>query len=580
MAEEFRQVDTDVAEVVERERAETDDAQTAHRHQERLRQDDGRRGLHIPFSARLVLAFIMTAAMTAIIAACIQGYIWNSQFERYTSESVNRLAEATVTKLADSYAREGGFTEEGLSGSAPSHIVYPALGMQVHDAAGAVIYDDLDMMTAVSEEPGGDEDKEMVVSKDIVAEGRTVGELSFWAYESDRALTQSDIAYRDRSLRAIIYAAFIAAAFAALVGYVSSRWMLEPVRRIADTVRRLKSGDMSARTNMSGDDELSQLGASFDSMADSIELDRERERRLTADVAHELRTPLMGIQATVEAIIDGVFPADEERLASIDSETRRLKRLVDALLDLSRYESGAIPFKEQQIDLIELIRGLFMNHEALLDEAGITHALIVDEEPVIVDGDADMIRQATANLISNAVRYNREQGGRIIVEVHAVENMGVISVSDNGIGIAPEDCEKVFTRFWRADEGREHASGGLGVGLAVVQQIAAYHSGHVEVASVLGEGTTFSLYIPLHCEEPYKPAKGIANMIHLSPGRAVVRTKGQEKADERPPRQKMDREEKAVRQKTAREQRAARQKAAKRKAAREKILKQNKDGRW
>ena len=138
----------------------------------------------------------------------------------------------------------------------------------------------------------------------------------------------------------------------------------------------------------------------------------------------------------------------------------------------------------------------------------------------------------------------------------------------------------MFTRFWRADAGRERASGGLGVGLAVVQQIAAYHSGHVEVASVLGEGTTFSLYIPLHCEEPYKPTKGIANMIHLSPGRAIVRTKGQERADEASSRQRMDREERAAKQKAAREQRAARQKAARQKAAREKIVKQNKDGRW
>ena len=580
MTEQLRHVDKDVEEVIERERAETDGTQTAHGHQERLRRDSARQGLHIPFAARLVLAFIMTAAMTAIIAACILGYIWNSQFEKYTNESVNRLAEATATKLADSYIEQGGFTEDGLSGSAPPHIVYPALGMQIHDAEGTVIYDDLDMMTSVSDEPGDDEDKELVVSKGITVEGRQVGTLSFWAYPSDRALSQADIAYRDSTSRAIIYAAFIAAAFAALVGYASSRWMLEPVHHIAETVRKLKSGDMSARTNMSGDDELSQLGASFDSMADSIEMDRERERRLTADVAHELRTPLMGIQATVEAIIDGVFPADEERLASIDSETRRLKRLVDALLNLSRYESGAIPFKEQRIDLTELIRGLFMNHEALLDEAGITHAFVTDGEPVIVDGDADMIRQATANLISNAVRYNREHGGRIVVEVRAVENMGVISVSDNGIGIAPEDCEKVFTRFWRADAGRERASGGLGVGLAVVQQIAAYHSGHVEVASVLGEGTTFSLYIPLHCEEPYKPTKGIANMIHLSPGRAIVRTKGQERADEASSRQRMDREERAAKQKAAREQRAARQKAARQKAAREKIVKQNKDGRW
>ena len=130
-------------------------------------------------------------------------------------------------------------------------------------------------------------------------------------------------------------------------------------------------------------------------MADSIQRDRELERRLTTDVAHELRTPLMGIQATTEAIMDGVFPPDEERLNAINSETLRLKRLVDALLNLSKLESGSVAFNEQTLDLVELMAGLYMSHEALLEATELTLRYEADDH-VIVDGDPDMLRECGA----------------------------------------------------------------------------------------------------------------------------------------------------------------------------------------
>jgi len=495
------------------------------------------------FSARLIWAFVLTSAMTALISALILAFVWGGQFRSYTDSNVQSVVSATASRLAQSYEQDGTLTNDALSRASLATTMYPNLGVRVRDVSGRVVYDNTSELTA----PEGDDSLEEVASAQIVADRATVGTVSVWTYDGSQELSQADESFRRRSYQAIVFAALIATALAAIVGFVASRGVMASVNRVTEAAKKVKGGDLTARTGMVGDDEVSQLGETFDAMADSIQRDRELERRLTADVAHELRTPLMGIQATVEAIIDGVLPADQERLAAINSETTRLKRLVEALLRLSRYESGSVPFNERPVDITELISGLFMSHEALLDDAGITHAFICDDEAVVVDGDADMIRQATSNLISNAVRYNSE-GGDVTVEVHRVGNMGVISVSDTGIGIAPEDLNKVFSRFWRADEGRTRASGGLGVGLAVVKEIADYHNGSVEVESELGKGTTFRLLLPAHEDVPARSSKGLTSIIRRPQGTSSRSRQRAEKQEANRQKKRREKDAKQARQ--------------------------------
>jgi two-component system sensor histidine kinase BaeS len=551
-------VDEQVREVQRREQAETDAGETARERQYRRRHEDGAGrsyGHHLSFSARLILAFVLTAAMTSVIAACILAYVWGGQFRSYTNNNVQNLIDTTASRLAEGYMRDGQFSEETLSRASLASSLYPNLGVRVMDQAGDVLYDD----TADLPYTDGDETLEELASSSIVTDHGVVGSITAWVRNGDEELSQTDLNFRRSSYEGIVFAALIATALAAIVGFIASRGLMSSVNRVTEAARKVKSGDLSARTGMVGEDEVSQLGETFDAMADTLERDRNRERRLTADVAHELRTPLMGIQATVEAIIDGVFPAGQQRLVAINTETQRLERLVEALLRLSRYESGSVPFNERPIDITELISGLFMSHEALLDDAGITHSFICDDEPVIVDGDADMIRQAASNLISNAVRYNCE-GGDVTVEVHRSGPMGVISVSDTGIGIAPEDLDKVFSRFWRADSGRTRASGGLGVGLAVVKEIADYHNGTISVDSEVGKGTTFSLSLPLHVDEAIKPAKGISSVIRRPQGTTRTRQRSSKQAATR---QKKQRSADAKSERTTRDARQEKKSARK-----------------
>ncbi|WP_139652214.1 sensor histidine kinase [Raoultibacter phocaeensis] len=340
------------------------------------------------------------------------------------------------------------------------------------------------------------------VDASIKVGDEVVGSVSVWLYGSSTLLTTQDIEFREKSYQAMIFAAAIAIILSLCIGFLFARNLVRPINRMTTTAKAIAEGDMSARTNMRGDDEISRLGETFDAMAESVEKDRELERRLTTDVAHELRTPLMAIQSTVEAMVDGVFVADTERLETVNSEVQRLSRLVDALLKLARLENRSTPMKEEVVDVGSLIAGIVSTHEAFVNDSGLTMEFKTQPD-VYVYGDADMIRQATANLISNAVRYTPE-GGHVTVSVKKGDIMASIAVKDTGIGLSPEEAKMVFSRFWRADAGRNRESGGLGVGLAVVKEIVDRHGGWVHVEGKPNEGATFTIYIPLYDENRVK----------------------------------------------------------------------------
>jgi signal transduction histidine kinase len=247
---------------------------------------------------------------------------------------------------------------------------------------------------------------------------------------------------------------------------------------------------------MSGEDAVGGLGRTLDEMAAAIEAEREFERRLTADVAHELRTPLQAIQATVEAMQDGVLPADGEHLGVVRNETVRMGRLADSILELSRLENRSLPFRLAPIDASLPLSRAVEAHRALLESLDLT--VVTDiHEGATVSADSDRLTQAFSNLLSNAARYTPE-GGTVTVALQAGPKQAVMTVSDTGIGIPEDQREHIFTRFWRSDAARERSRSGFGIGLAVVREIVEQHGGTVSFRSNdPGPGTTFEVRLPL-----------------------------------------------------------------------------------
>mgnify|MGYP000522657388 FL=1 len=460
-----------------------------------------KKGFTISFTKRVMLVSIAVSLITIISSVVVLSAVWNQHFQSYTRENVQRVADGTAAAIADGYEQSNGDWYGGaLSAATSASSLYDSVYLQVRTIDGTIVYDDRanDVLGSVDVK----EDGSNVASAPIIVDGEKVGTVLVRVPGSETLLTKFDEDFRDKSYNAMIFAAGIALIIAMVMGAIFARTIAAPVKKITNAAKALKEGDYSARTGMTGSDEIARLGNMFDLMADSVESNRKLERRLVTDVAHELRTPLMAIQSTVEAMIDGVFKPDAERLETLNSEVQRLSRLVDALLKLSRLESRTKPIEQKKVDLTEMLSSVVQTHQAYIHDAGLNLEFEYDPH-VYVFGDADLLRQATANLISNAVRYTPE-GGTITIMARKGDLMGQIVVKDTGIGLTPEEAKLVFQRFWRADSGRARATGGLGIGLSVVKEIVEQHNGWVRVEGRPNEGACFTIYIPLYSENSRK----------------------------------------------------------------------------
>lgn len=471
------------------------------------------------YPSRMALAFALTSLMTVLVLVGVVSVVWGTVFSDYTRSNIVEIANSAAEKLATSYEENGSWTAGELRTVATSSLVSDDLGMQVVNKKGVIVYDDswpsasatadVRENQATTDDTSGKRashspvssaptDSDSVANVEIVtSSGEHVGQVKLWAIGSDALLTKADSAFREKTFNAMALAAVVAICISVVIGSLVSRMLTKPIHRITSTAKQIRDGDLSARTGLRGDDEIDQLGETFDEMATSLEKDMKHEKRLTSDVAHELRTPLMAMLATVEAMQDGVYPTDDEHLETVASETRRLARLVQQMLDLSRMENSTAPLNLEPVDMVPFVRSIVNGQERLFADRDL-RLRFADEtqgHDDVVEADPDMITQCVINLMSNAMRYTPE-GGWVVVSVLSDRKHVSIAVSDTGIGIAKDDLSRIFGRFWRADASRAREAGGLGVGLAVTKQIVERHHGYISVESELGKGTTFTIHLP------------------------------------------------------------------------------------
>lgn len=436
--------------------------------------------------------------------------MWDYQFNDYVRSSLQSIADTTAVSAGQAYDVYGGWNLSAFT-VIPQVGARADIGVQILDLKQNIVYDEAVLrqheQNMIGQGMGADPFDDELASPDrptgtittsrvVSANGQLVGTVRVWAYGTGGLLSSRDVSMRTSSMIALGLSACLAILIATLAGVSYSRRLVRPINRITNAAAALRDGESSARTGLTGTDEISQLGETFDNMADAIDADRKLERRMTSDVAHELKTPLMGIQATVEAIEDGIFPADSTHLSTISHETQRLTRLTNGILELSRLEAGSLPFQMKRIPADQPARAALDIHGQLIESSGL-RILSEFKTGHYIMGDADRLQQAIGNLLSNAVRYTPE-GGTIMIRGDYEKKTRAyrISVIDSGIGIKPEDLEKLFTRFWRADEARDRATGGIGIGLSITKEIIDRHKGMIEVTSEVGKGTSFSFTLP------------------------------------------------------------------------------------
>ncbi|MET8946412.1 HAMP domain-containing sensor histidine kinase [Streptomyces sp. NPDC004542] len=288
------------------------------------------------------------------------------------------------------------------------------------------------------------------------------------------------------------------------VTYVAGTRMVGPLRALTGAARRMAEGDQDARVEVTGDDEFGRLAAAFNLMSSRRqELERLR-RALVSDVAHELRTPLSNVRGWLEAVEDGVVPADESVISSLLEEAVLLQHIIDDLRDLSAADAGALTIHPEEVDAGALLAQVARAHQGSAGSAGVELRVRAQEEGSRLYADPVRLRQAIGNLVSNAIRHT-PAGGTVTLSAHREGGEVVFGVEDTGSGIGADDLPKVFDRFWRAEKSRSRRGGGSGLGLSIVRKLAEAHGGSAHASSVPGRGSVFSLRLP--AREPGGPVR-------------------------------------------------------------------------
>lgn len=277
-----------------------------------------------------------------------------------------------------------------------------------------------------------------------------------------------------------------------------SKRLSKPLIDMAAATRKISDGNLSVRIHTQSEDELGQLSASINNMAMSLERIQKQRKAFFANIAHELKTPITYLTGYTDVLQKGLVHSEEDQqryLSIIKDESERLSKLVHDLFELAILDEGKLDLSLEPVDVNDLIFSICQNLSVMVKEKGIAlKPSSVSKSPLWIEADFDRMTQVFSNLLINAIRYTIE--GQVGVETYAHEQMVVIEIEDTGIGISEDDQKRIFERFYRADESRSRKTGGIGLGLAIVKELIEKQNGTIEVTSLVGRGTRFTLKFP------------------------------------------------------------------------------------
>lgn len=280
-----------------------------------------------------------------------------------------------------------------------------------------------------------------------------------------------------------------------IIGLFLMRRFVTPLAEVIAAARAVAAGDLSTRVKASGPDDLRALLDSFNHMAASLEQSDNERRNMLADIAHELRTPLTVMRGRLEGIVDGVYAASPEQIGPALEETYLLERLVEDLRLLTLAETRQLHFESKPVNLGEIVARVIDLFQAEADDKKIKLSFEGSNEAAVVLLDPQRIKQVVGNLVSNALRYT-PSGGNVFLTVAKDAGNLLITVSDDGPGVPPEDLPSIFQRFWRGEKSRSRASGGAGLGLAIARQLVEAQGGQIAAENGAQGGLKIILQFP------------------------------------------------------------------------------------
>jgi two-component system sensor histidine kinase BaeS len=444
-------------------------------------------------TSKLVLAFIFVSLVSILLVAFITGYMTNREFRSYVTNE-NQANFSAI--LSEYYSGHGSW--EGLpSALGPTGMRYP-MGMAGAEHSMMTLVDTSGVVIIASSGffPGQSVDSEIIKKGySLYDNGRLIGTLVLGS--PGYLINSGGMEFLSRVRRSLFFGGLTVMLLALILGVFLSRTLTKPILELTSAMRSISSGNMDHKIQVRSRDELGELTNSFNRMNSELAHSLNLRKQMTADIAHELRTPISIILGHADAIHDGVLPPNKENFEIIREEADRLNGLVDDLRTLSLADAGELSLDKEMVSVSELLEETRLSHLQLARQKEITIEVSAKENLPEANLDPRRILQVLNNLLSNAINFT-PVGGKVVLSAQIEYENVKINVADNGSGIVEEDLPHIFDRFYRSDPSRQRNQNGSGLGLAIAKSFVERHGGTIRVESILHRGTAFTIDLPLH----------------------------------------------------------------------------------
>lgn len=441
-------------------------------------------------TTKLILAFLVVSLFSTGILVIVTRIATNREFNRFVSDKYKADLVDELAKYYQEHQTWDGI-EESFDLFGGDHF-RPGddrpLFFSIADINGKIIISGIDHH--LGEIVSADQ---LNAGTQIQVESETVGILLINTAPEKNPMEDEFI---HRINDSILLSAIGTIILALILGTILSRTITRPIRELTKATHEMAGGKFGQQVPVRSRDEIGDLASSFNKMNDNLAHSFNLRKQMTADIAHELRTPLSLIIGHAEGVHDGVLPPSHENFEIIREEASRLEQLVNDLRILSLADAGELSVDFQPVDMNKLISDIQTHYMISFNQKRIT--LNLKPAPVVLQADLDPIRfsQVLTNVLDNALRYTPEDG-RVVISTRKIDNQIEISIEDNGEGVTPEEAAHLFDRFYRADPSRTREAGGSGLGLAIAKSIIEMHKGKIWVESEKGKGMKVIIRLPV-----------------------------------------------------------------------------------